>query len=572
MKPASTARGAIRLLVTVVAALPAFGPVQAGSKAAPSAGPFERFMVLSRPGGARTVMVGLPIRVAIGLAVEQQQVVVTGAGRFEARIGRTVVRARPGERWTVRRVAGRAARVEHLVVVQRFSPAEAAQAQRLVAGLRARGHDAGVVAVGLRLLIPGPASSARADGLGSQRILGDGRTVLVHVGRLASEARARERIDRLSAAGGRPWHHEFVAAPQDGVVALIGPDRRERGRARAVTFGSASPLVLLESGAGPDGSSRPRPPRSYEGAIHVVFDRKGLLATVNEINLERYLKGVVPAEIPASDPPQAIRALAVAARSEALAKLARGHGGQPFDLCWDQHCQAYAGLERVAPSTNVGVDATRGQVVQRGGSLVEAVYCDTCGGHTESIENVWSASPNPSLVGVLDGPSSRSSGQAPSESTLGRWLSTRPPAFCRGPESSPNPRYRWTVEMSGAQLDWLVNRSFPVGSVRELVPLERGVSGRIKLLGVVGDRGRTVIHKELPIRKALGDLMSALFVVDASRGADGRVVSWRFRGAGWGHGVGLCQVGSRWAARAGFGYRAILAHDYRGTTMARLYR
>jgi len=238
----------------------------------------------------------------------------------------------------------------------------------------------------------------------------------------------------------------------------------------------------------------------------------------------------------------------------------------------DSHCQAYSGLAQQCRATNMGVDATRGEVVARAGGLVEAVYCDTCGGRTESIENVWSTDANPSLVATEDRPGRGPFlSLPPTEDLVTRWLHSNPPAFCRDGATGQNPMYRWTVEMSGPTLDAAVNAAYNVGRVRALEPLERGLSGRIKLLRVVGEKGQVLIQKEGPIRKALGNLRSALFVVEARPGPDGTSRSWRFHGAGWGHGVGLCQTGARAAARAGFGYREILAHYFRGTTVARAY-
>ncbi len=310
--------------------------------------------------------------------------------------------------------------------------------------------------------------------------------------------------------------------------------------------------------------------RNYRGALVFTVDTRGMLAVVNEVALEDLLKGLVPSETFAAAPMEALKAQAVTARGEVLAKVGTRHLSDPYLLCSEQHCAVYRGRSGEAPSTNAAVEATRGQALfSPQGRLVDSVYSAVCGGHTEDNEAVWGGVPDPSLRGrpdlleaVPDLPSPRTDTAA--------FLRAELPAACRKSRFGQAGRYRWERRFSAAELDALL-APLGLGPIRALRVVERGVSGRALLLAISGDRGATELRGELTIRRTFAMLNSSLFVVSTERDAEGSPTAWVFRGGGWGHGVGMCQTGAIGRADAGEDYRAILRYYFNGAEVAKIY-
>jgi len=292
---------------------------------------------------------------------------------------------------------------------------------------------------------------------------------------------------------------------------------------------------------------------------------------VNALPEDQLLAGIVPSEIFPDAPAEALKAQAVAARDELLAKIGTRHFLDPFLLCSTQHCQVYGGIKPEDPRTSRAVEATRGQVLLReGGGLVEAYYSASCGGFGENNENVWGTPPDPSLRGRLDALGAdaqalRAFSAGITDENIDAFLAAGDRTFC-GRGKYAKGRSRWQVRLAGAELDRLVAAEYPdIGHVRELRPLRRGVSGRIVELAIVGARGQVVASGELHIRRLLGGLKSSLFRVRAD--GDGVVLD----GAGFGHGVGLCQTGAIGMAESGSTYAQILEHYFPGSHLRKLY-
>jgi len=310
--------------------------------------------------------------------------------------------------------------------------------------------------------------------------------------------------------------------------------------------------------------------RDYRGGLSFAADASGTIAVVNTVSLEDLLRGLVPSEIFAAAPAEALRAQAVTARGEVLAKVGTRHLADPYLLCSEQHCAVYRGRSGETPATNAAVEATRGLALfSTEGRLVDSVYSAVCGGHTEDNDAVWGGVPDPSLRGrpdVLETvPGLPDPRRAPE-----KFLAFDIPAACRRGRFAQPTKYRWEKRFTAQQLDALVD-SLKVGSVRHLQPLERGASGRVRLLLVSGTRGATELRGELTIRRQFGMLNSALFVVTEERDGRGNTVAFVFRGGGWGHGVGLCQTGAIGRAESGQDYRAILRHYFNGAEVVRIY-
>jgi SpoIID/LytB domain protein len=281
------------------------------------------------------------------------------------------------------------------------------------------------------------------------------------------------------------------------------------------------------------------------------------------VSEDKLLAGLVPAEMYPDAPPAALEAQAIAARTELLQKIGRRNMTDPFLLCSTQQCQVYAGAGREDPRTTKAIEKTRGMVLLRdGGGLVDVRYSATCGGHSENNDAIWGGEPDPSLRGRRDDVKAHAS----KVTSLESFLAEDPRTFWCGRVAKSRNRFRWTEKVSVEDMTLRISTHFPeVGRVKALTAKQRGVSGRIQVLTITGDKSKIDVAGDLKIRRLLGGLKSTLF--DVKR--DGN--TFVFSGAGFGHGVGMCQLGAIGMAEAGKTHDQILGHYYRGTHLHRIY-
>ncbi len=309
--------------------------------------------------------------------------------------------------------------------------------------------------------------------------------------------------------------------------------------------------------------------RAYRGAVLFTADALGKIAVVNLVSMEDLLKGLVPSEIFAKAHPEALKAQAVTARGEVLAKIGLKHLADPYLLCTEQHCAVYKGVSGEAGTTSAAVEATRGEALfSPEGRLVDSVYSAVCGGHTENNDVVWGGVPNASLRGRPDVLPGQAAPATPAD--LKAFLATEAPHACRLSSFAQPAKYRWEKRFAAKDVDDKL-LPFGVGRVMAMSVTERGVSGRARLLTVSGEAGATTVRGELTMRRLFGNLNSAMFEVRAERDPKGRPTAWIFAGGGWGHGVGMCQTGAIGRAEAGQTYRQILEHYYNGAQVHRIY-
>ena len=315
-----------------------------------------------------------------------------------------------------------------------------------------------------------------------------------------------------------------------------------------------------------------REQQEYSGSFEVYAYPRGVVV-VNETEMEPYLMVVNSSEMHPEAPFEVLKAQTVAARATVLATMGKHHYGEPFDLCNTDHCQVYRGLQRVQEVSKRAVEETEGEVLVFEKEIVDARYAKTCGGITEDKVYVWGGRPVPYLRSIVD-----THEEPPfhppleDEQSARAFIDARPPAYCDLPESEVpylgEILYRWEIRVASEELRGILREKLgeDPGEVIEIQPLKRGHSGRIYKLRIRGSRGEWVIFTELEIRRVLSrsHLPSSLFYVERTG------EEWVFRGAGWGHGVGMCQVGSVGLARAGFSYDRILTHYYRGTRLVKL--
>ena len=316
-----------------------------------------------------------------------------------------------------------------------------------------------------------------------------------------------------------------------------------------------------------------REDQRFQGALRFIPGERGIVA-VNLIKAEDYLTSVIASEMSAAASPELLKAHAVISRSWLLAQLVKDKknaDAHPAPACTEtEHGRIrwYDG-------------ETRGEVLTHGGRLCDTRFSKCCGGATEEFPYCWEDVHHPYLAARLDRPGCAPPPDLTREEEAVRWISGRPDAFCNttdrrileqvlnGYDQETADFYRWTVRYTQAEVTDLVRRrgGIDVGTVTGLVPLERGRSGRISRLLIRGTRGDFTIGKELEIRRTLSEshLYSSAFYVEKEGDA------FVLHGAGWGHGVGLCQIGAAVMGERGYRYDEILRHYYPGAELERHY-
>ncbi|HEU0186013.1 MAG TPA: SpoIID/LytB domain-containing protein [Blastocatellia bacterium] len=356
--------------------------------------------------------------------------------------------------------------------------------------------------------------------------------------------------------------------------------------------------------------------QQFQGALRIKREPDGRLTVINEVPVESYLVGVISSEMSANAHPELLKAHSVISRSWLLAQMKpwkkerrkpsfamRTIDGEKslirwydqeshadFDVCADDHCQRYQGVAKATSATVYeAVNATFGQVLAFGEELCDARFSKSCGGMTESYDAAWEDSRFPYLAVSYDGEAFPAGFDLPlsDEANAERWIRNSPPAFCNTADTRilgkilPNfdqettDFYRWRARLKQDELRELLRAKLGIdfGAVHKIEAVERGASGRIVRLRVVGERETMVIGKELEIRRALSPshLYSSAFVVESEGDEGGAPAAFNLIGAGWGHGVGLCQIGAALMAERGYDFRRILEHYYRGARLYGLY-
>lgn len=306
--------------------------------------------------------------------------------------------------------------------------------------------------------------------------------------------------------------------------------------------------------------------RSYRGSVEITNG----INVVNIVNLEEYLYGVVPSEMPASWPKEALKAQAVAARSEAFKKLGR-HKNEGFDFCAEVHCQSYKGIEQETQRTNEAVDESRGEVMLYRGKPVDAVYSSNCGGHTQN--NVFGNTQDiPYLVSKVDAYDKLNFTFPLSPFEMEGWLREPPKGiFCSLSGESSRSNFRWVRIYRVQELNETLNKIADFGEITKISVLERRPSGHISAIKVTGTKASQVLEKELNIRQALGNLRSSMFKVEIQYGPDKKPKTFIFYGGGWGHGVGMCQSGAYGMAKQGNNQKDILKHYFQAVEFKKIY-
>lgn len=377
----------------------------------------------------------------------------------------------------------------------------------------------------------------------------------------------------VSGKANEVWAITAATVPVKGEK-LVGPD----GSAVHVAPGSllikakdrGNATIILETVAYAPGMAWSGvADKELRGDLELVVapDQKGLFA-INRLPLEEYLYGVIAAEMPVHWPAEALKAQAVIARTYALylKKHLHPHSAHGYDLCDEQHCQVYSGVAVESPRTRSAADLTRGKVLNFAGKAIHAVFSSNCGGHTQSGSGAgWADLPYWGMVYDGETPAALES-----PSGLSSFLRSSPQVFCRASKYTWAPEFRWTRLISAEDLVGRLNRKMMIGKLKKIL-ISRSESGRVASLRFIGTGGDVKLTKEHEIRRLLGlaPLRSTLFGADVFYDKD-FVKGLLVHGAGWGHGVGLCQSGAAGRAEAGQTYDKILPAYYPGTALSDL--
>ena len=352
----------------------------------------------------------------------------------------------------------------------------------------------------------------------------------------------------------------------------------------------------------------------FSGALHLIVEN-GRLTAVNVLPVEDYLLSVISSEMSATASLELLKAHAVISRSWLLAQIDKNkriteehedykaceEGGEDemikwydredhvnFDVCADDHCQRYQGITRQSTErVRDAIKATWGEVLTYGGELCDARFSKCCGGVYEEFENCWEPKHYDYLEARRDGEDEMNFPDLTKEAAAEEWILTSPKAFCNTTDKQilsqvlnnydqeTTDFYRWTVEYTQEELSALILRRSGVdyGQILDLQPVARGTSGRLYKLKIVGTKKTLTIGKELEIRRTLSPshLYSSAFIVERHDVTDGVPGKFVLRGAGWGHGVGLCQIGAAVMGEKGHNYKEILLHYFINANITTLY-
>ena len=357
--------------------------------------------------------------------------------------------------------------------------------------------------------------------------------------------------------------------------------------------------------------------QTFLGTLRFVVESDKIVA-INELPVEKYLESVISSEMSATSSLELLKAHAVISRSWLLAQMKKrrevAESGNNFfsftkkedtlirwydredhtlfDVCADDHCQRYQGITKeTSPHVAEAIRQTKGQILMDGEEICDARFSKCCGGITEEFQYCWEDTPKTYLTAVRDIALGVEHTQPnlTNEEEAEKWIRFNPPAFCNTQDKKILSEvlndydqetvnfYRWKETLSQEKLQQLIadKLKMNLGAILDMKAVERGKSGRISKLQIIGTEKTFTIGKELEIRRTLSDshLLSSAFVVD-KYDKDEQGVPQRFEliGAGWGHGVGLCQIGAAVMGEQGYHYDAILLHYYQGAEIKKLYK
>lgn len=353
--------------------------------------------------------------------------------------------------------------------------------------------------------------------------------------------------------------------------------------------------------------------QTFTGKLKLITGGENVIA-INILPVEDYLVSVISSEMSATSSLEFLKSHAVISRSWLLAQIENRdrknvhkslqqnfttdenciirwydrEDHKLFDVCADDHCQRYQGITKASnQSVAKAVKETEGMVLMYGDEICDARFSKCCGGVSETFDTCWEDKDYPYLQPVIDDSENKDIPDLSIEENAEKWIRTTPAAFCNthdekvlkqilnNYDQETTDFYRWKVKYSQKEISELIHRKTGIefGDIKDLIPMQRGKSGRISRLKIVGTLRTVTIGKELEIRRALSEshLFSSAFVIDKTEVAGSVPSEFTITGAGWGHGVGLCQIGAAMMGEKGYSYDKILLHYYRNAEIKKVY-
>ncbi len=350
--------------------------------------------------------------------------------------------------------------------------------------------------------------------------------------------------------------------------------------------------------------------QTFKGTLRLITEN-GCITAINTVGVEEYLASVISSEMSATASTELLKSHAVISRSWLLAQIRKDkpqtvkpvstlrtnkelirwydrEDHMLFDVCADDHCQRYQGITRAyTPQVTQAIASTRGEILTHNGIICDTRFSKCCGGVVEEFESCWEEVHHPYLIPLRDCAEQKTLPNLRDEGNAHQWILGKPDAFCHTTDPAilsqvlnnydqeTTDFYRWQVDYTQRELAQLIHEKSGIdfGDILDLIPVERGASGRLIRLKIVGTRQTLILGKELEIRRILSPshLYSSAFVIDKGEIIDGIPQHFTLHGAGWGHGVGLCQIGAAVMGERGYTYTQILQHYYPKATLEKIY-
>ncbi len=398
----------------------------------------------------------------------------------------------------------------------------------------------------------------------------DNRIVFVGVGIFDSEEKAKEEMDKLAAEAISSWvFYENIKPAQGSLTLYQGKKKLFEGN-DSIELVPAASITLKKAEFAKGFSWHGFEDRHFAGRLFISWGFENAIDCIEQTDLESLIVGIVPSEISSKAHDSALQAQAVAARGEMLSKRGTRHFNEGYDFCSEQHCQVYKGLQSVDKKIGQSIKNTRGLILENHeNGILDAVYSANCGGHSSANHQIWVSNPDRHLQGVSDY-------KAPVQLDLTdhkqaeEFIRNPAEAWCSVTGVEGADKFRWQKTLEEA--DWKkVEEAAAVGRIRSIDEFVREISGRIISIKIIGSAGEKTVLRELAIRRLFGMLRSSNFIVEWKRDKEGYIVGASFIGAGWGHGVGMCQTGAQSMALAGRSFDKILLHYFPGAQLKKLY-
>lgn len=416
-----------------------------------------------------------------------------------------------------------------------------------------------------------------------------------------------------------PFSGKFSAYIEDDIIIVEGNEQKYKVTDE-ITFEpsdfKSESFLIREVVIGVNFHWQQKENQRFVGTIKLIRE-DGKITAVNVLPVETYLTSVISSEMSAKSSISLLKAHSIISRSWLLAQIEKFKSMEEekekfnstfqsetelikwydkvdhtqYDVCADDHCQRYQGITKAYTDVvKQAIEETRGIVLYYNDKICDTRYSKSCGGISESFENVWEPVQHPYLSAIVDYKFDPENIQTDfsEEKNAEKWILSDPPAFCNTHDQKVLAQvlqdydqktidfYRWKVEYNQDELSDLIRQKSGIdfGKIIDLIPVERGFSARLIKLKIVGTKKTLTIGKELEIRRILSTshLYSSAFIVErediSADGIPGKII---LRGAGWGHGVGLCQIGAAVMGEKGYSFDEILLHYFRGAKLKKIY-